>query len=78
MKPTLGQSHKSFLCHDPYLRLRELLFHRNNTMPAPPVPSDVWPMLLLHGVEDDVVPFTSMVEAAFAVRSCGIVDVKEC
>jgi len=41
--------------------------------------TDVVPrMLLVHGIEDDTVPFTSTVDAAAIVRSCGVRGCEEC
>ena len=34
-------------------------------------------MLMVHGIEDDTVPFTATGEAARILRSCGIEDIHE-
>jgi len=74
MKPACGYSRRSFDHYSPPLRLKQLLsMTKQHTALANLIPKT----LLIHGVEDDVVPFTSTSEAASIIRSCGARDCSE-
>lgn len=83
MKPACGYTRHAFDHHSPALRLLSLLStrtrttHRTNSdnlkVHVDEVIRNQMPdMLLIHGVEDATVPFTSTSEAAMILRSCGV------
>lgn len=86
MKPACGYSREAFDYYSPAIKLQTLLrggTRRGGTGRHPNNSGDlenvvdvnmtklIPPMLLLHGVEDDTVPFTSTSEAARIIKSCG-------
>jgi acetyl esterase/lipase len=76
MKPTCGYTRENFLLNSPALRLKDFLtmftecdkLALDNFLPR---------MLLLHGIEDETVPFTSTGEAARVLRACGVTKCQE-
>ena len=86
MKPACGYTRHAFDHHSPALRLLSLLSTRTHTTHRTNSNSDNFlkvhvdevirnqmpDMLLIHGVEDATVPFTSTSEAAMILRSCGV------
>lgn len=77
LKPANGYTREQFRLNSPAWRLKDFL---------PSIPSDRQDLLpeayfprtlLLHGIEDDVVPFTATSEAARVLRSCGITSIEE-
>jgi hypothetical protein len=86
MQPACGSSRKLFDLYSPHLRLRDLLGVSSQSdtnatndsknkevvmVEETRIMKDLPPMLLVHGVEDHVVPFTSTSEAARIIKSCG-------
>ncbi len=80
MKPACGFTNAEFDRHSPALRLEAFLKEMNENSDGTCMMDNVVdfnttklipPMLLVHGVEDDVVPFTSTSEAARIIKSCG-------
>jgi acetyl esterase/lipase len=78
LKAANGFTRSEFLQHSPAWRLQNALADfseddNNNTM------QDCFPtrMLLIHGMEDDTVPFTATSEAGRVLRSCGVVSCEE-
>jgi hypothetical protein len=84
MKPACGHSREEFRKHSPPLRLVQLsniaessllqpLLLTNNKQNDNNNNNKIIPsILLLHGMEDSTVPFTSTSDAAALIRSCGI------
>jgi acetyl esterase/lipase len=74
MKPVNGYTRESFRQNSPALRLQGALAAvrtegaMNESLPA---------MVLIHGIEDDTVPFTATAEAARILRSCGLTRIQE-
>jgi acetyl esterase/lipase len=76
MAPACGYTRENFLLNSPALRLKDFLtmftecdkLALDNFLPR---------MLLLHGIEDDTVPFTSTGEAARVLRACGVTKCQE-
>lgn len=88
MKPACGYTRESFDHYSPAIYLKRLLsktnMARHHAMHHPSrkfvdeIISTYMPdILLLHGVEDSTVPFTSTSEAAKILRSCGVVNCQE-
>jgi hypothetical protein len=75
MKPACGYTREDFRRNSPTQQLLELLTHVDE--PRTPVQSLIPRTLLLHGIEDSTVPFTSSAEAARILRSCGVTDCDE-
>jgi acetyl esterase/lipase len=80
MKPACGYSREAFDTYSPALKLQSLMkINSDNTTNTAAVDSDtdkimsnyIPPMILLHGMDDDVVPFTSTSEAARIIKNCG-------
>lgn len=76
MKAACGYTREAFRDNSPALRLQDTLvdeFQESET------PMDDWipPIILLHGIEDDTVPFTSTSEAARVLRCCGVSHCQE-
>jgi len=76
LKPINGFDRKSLLWNSPAVRLIRMLRHSSvddkNVSRAFPRR-----FLLLHGVEDETVPYTATSEAASMLRSCGVVQCQE-
>ena len=83
MKPACGYTRAAFDHFSPAVKLHSLMRipcssgvesddnkHDMNTTDLF-MSSNIPPMLLLHGADDDVVPFTSTSEAARIIRNCG-------
>jgi acetyl esterase/lipase len=76
LKPACGYSREQFRRNSPALKLVDFLasfqecdnLALDNFLPK---------MLLIHGIEDDTVPFTSTGEAAHILRACGITKCDE-
>ena len=81
LKPACGYSRSAFDTCSPVLQLHSLMRlvgSKQCSMKADQIISTIMPrMLLVHGIEDNVVPFTSTSEAARIIRSCGIEDCYE-
>ncbi len=79
MKPACGYTRDSFDHYSPAVKLQTLLSRRImnlksfETIHVDEIISKLIPgMLLVHGVEDTTVPFTSTSEASKIIRSCGV------
>lgn len=78
MKPVCGNTRQAFRWNSPALRLvdalAELEYHECDN----PRLDEIMPhILLVHGIEDETVPFTSTGEAARILRACGITKCQE-
>lgn len=77
LKPACGYTRGQFRLNSPAWRLKDFMSS------IPPFRRDLLPevyfprTLLVHGIEDDVVPFTSTSECARVLRSCGIMALEE-
>ncbi|CAJ1932322.1 unnamed protein product [Cylindrotheca closterium] len=77
LKPACGYTREQFRLNSPAWRLKDFLSS------IPPGKQDLLPeiyfprTLLVHGIEDEVVPFTSTSEAARILRSCGLPSIEE-
>ena len=70
MKPACGYSREAFQQHSPAIRLQRMLSDLNfNELVS--ISNYLPPILLVHGIEDDVVPFTATSDAAHVLRACG-------
>ncbi|GAX14190.1 prenylcysteine alpha-carboxyl methylesterase [Fistulifera solaris] len=75
MKPVCGYSREAFRRNSPHLRLQHALVDGGNeSLIGQCMPPH---MALVHGIEDDTVPFTATGEAARVLRSCGITSCDE-
>ncbi|GAX28884.1 hypothetical protein FisN_20Lh187 [Fistulifera solaris] len=76
MKPVCGYSREAFRRNSPHLRLQHFLVNGGNeeSLIGQCMPPN---MALVHGMEDDTVPFTATGEAARVLRSCGITSCDE-
>ena len=73
MKPACGYTRQSFDYYSPALRLQSLLSKAFPSKRVDEIIQKLMPkMLLLHGMDDNVVPFTSTSEAGKIMRSCGV------
>ena len=74
MKAANGFTRQQFHDNSPHLKLKDFLA-------SCPDEQDLnsWfpPTLLVHGIEDDTVPFTATSETAYILRSCGITQLEE-
>lgn len=86
MKAACGYTRKSFDHYSPAMKLQSLLGKyyssasstKTNGIYADEIIHEMMPeMLLLHGAEDNVVPFTSTAEAGRLIRQCGVKCCKE-
>jgi pimeloyl-ACP methyl ester carboxylesterase len=69
LKPANGYTRQSFRTHSPALRLLDSLACQ---VESNRVIDKLFPLLvLIHGIEDDTVPFTATAEAGRILRSCG-------
>jgi predicted esterase len=79
MKACNGHTREQFRLNSPAHRLQDFLaiFHEGSSTTL--TLSSYFPtrMLLVHGIEDDIVPFTATSEAARILRSCGIDQCQE-
>jgi acetyl esterase/lipase len=75
MKPVCGYSREAFRRNSPHLRLQHSLVNGGNeSLIGQCMPPN---MVLVHGIEDDTVPFTATGEAARVFRCCGITSCDE-
>lgn len=72
MKPACGFSREAFDYYSPAIRLRRLL--RDNILHDHVLHSLLPDILLVHGVEDDIVPFTSTSLAGLILKGCGVTN----
>ncbi len=75
MKPACGYTREAFDHYSPAMKLYKLMkIHDDQAkICADSIMSElIPPMLLLHGMDDETVPFTSTSEAARVIRSCGV------
>jgi acetyl esterase/lipase len=72
MKPCNGYTREQFRLNTPPLRLRDFLISWQESDSRLVLDRFFPPTLLLHGIEDDTVPFTATSEAARILRSCGV------
>mmetsp|Transcript_18307 Transcript_18307/g.20857 ORF Transcript_18307/g.20857 Transcript_18307/m.20857 type:complete len:557 (+) Transcript_18307:124-1794(+) len=90
MKPACGYTREAFHSYSPAMKLQSLLKYsgssgddggRTKKWREGKIDSMVSklmvPMLLVHGMDDDVVPFTSTSEAARIIKSCGAMHCSE-
>eukprot|EP01083_Nonionella_stella_P232207 819398_1 len=86
MKAACGYTRKSFDHYSPAMRLQSLLGKQYSLASSTTINGkhvdeiihEMMPeMLLLHGTEDNVVPFTSTAEAGRLIRGCGVKCCKE-
>ena len=75
MKPACGVSRDAFRDNSPVYKLTDLLKSTNESQH----PLNKWlpEILLVHGMEDETVPFTATAEAARIIRSCGFTKCNE-
>lgn len=78
MKAVNGFSHQAFRSNSPAFRLASYLGTATHHIALDQL-SAVFPsrMLLVHGIEDDTVPFTATAEVALKLRQCGITQIEE-
>jgi hypothetical protein len=73
MKPCNGYTREQFRLNTPSLRLQDFLINWQEQSDSHLTVGRFFPpTLLLHGIEDDIVPFTATSEAARIFRSCGV------
>jgi acetyl esterase/lipase len=77
MKAACGHSRDSFRKNSPALRLMDNGFLDINERDLPTIQACLPCMALVHGIEDDTVPFTATAEAARVLRSCGVTQCHE-
>eukprot|EP00980_Cylindrotheca_fusiformis_P014718 scaffold4007_cov111-Cylindrotheca_fusiformis.AAC.2 len=76
LKPACGYSREHFQKNSPVVRLQEFL--ASNIQGKELCPSKFFPLtLLVHGMEDTVVPFTATSEAARGLKACGVSALEE-
>lgn len=79
MKPACGMTRDNFKSSSPGIRLARTLsvmeHNRNKNLPC--VDQYMPRMLLLHGMKDTTVPFSSTAECARMLRSCGVTRYSE-
>lgn len=74
LKPANGYTRMQLEYHSPAIRLQKLLSQKD----AEKIISSILPrMLLVHGIEDTVVPFTNTSECASLLRMCGVSQCEE-
>ncbi|KAL3933704.1 MAG: hypothetical protein SGARI_003649 [Bacillariaceae sp.] len=75
LKPCNGYTREQFLRNSPVCRLQDVLKDVSSESGM----QDYFPRwsLLIHGIEDDTVPFTASCEAARVLRSCGVTSCDE-
>jgi len=74
MKPACGYTREAFDYYSPALRIHRLtkMYNDSTGINADSIMSElIPPVLLVHGMDDETVPFTSTSEAARIMRSCG-------
>jgi len=73
MKPACGFTRDSFDHFSPAMRLKSLLYKKLQGRNVDEIVNKLMPdTLLIHGVHDSTVPFTSTSEAGNILRSCGV------
>ena len=78
MKAVCGYTREAFRRNSPALRLKDFLAREDwNEGVAPTIDACFPKMALIHGMEDDTVPFTATAEAAHVLRSCGLTRCQE-
>lgn len=77
MKAANGMTPEQFRRYAPAHRLQQMLLRNNNNNNNQRFQEYLPTILLLHGMEDATVPFTSTSEAARRIRSCGITRLDE-
>lgn len=77
MKPICGNSRENFHKASPVKRLLSLLGKQREetTATSSTIQQLTPPILLVHGIEDNIVPFTATADAGRLLRSCGL---KQC
>jgi pimeloyl-ACP methyl ester carboxylesterase len=76
MKPVNGSTHQAFRLNSPVWRLRSALLGLPSNVEA--ILNRLCPHIaLIHGIEDDTVPFTATAEAGRMLRSFGITRIQE-
>jgi len=76
MKAVCGYSRQAFRTNSPAFRLQDLLADINECQVLC-VDNFMPPTVLVHGIEDDTVPFTATGDAARVLRSCGLTMCQE-
>jgi acetyl esterase/lipase len=76
LKPVNGYSRDAFRNNSPALRLQESLWSCGECQQRS-FDNFLPPLALLHGIEDETVPFTATAEAARVLRSCGVTRCQE-
>lgn len=70
MKPVCGYTREAFRSNTPHLRLQDCLMEiKKESWMSQCMPPNI---ALVHGMEDDTVPFTATGEAARVLRACGV------
>eukprot|EP01083_Nonionella_stella_P100838 284961_1 len=83
MKAACGHTKKSFDYFSPNVRLQNILgkYHSSSELSSTSISesaSNTMPkILLLHGLDDDTVPFTSTAEMGIIIKDCGVQYCKE-
>jgi acetyl esterase/lipase len=77
MKPALRFSRSEFRKHSPALQIVDCLSEWSTECEARALDNILPRIALLHGMEDEAVPFTSTAEAASLLRACGFTKLDE-
>ena len=77
MKPACGYSREEFRKHSPALKIVDCMSAWSAECEKRALDNIIPSLVLIHGMEDDVVPFTSTAEAASLLRSCGVTKLDE-
>ena len=77
MKAACGFSREEFRKLSPALRIVDCMSVWSQECEKRALDNILPQIVLLHGIEDDVVPFTSTAEAASLLRSCGVMKLRE-
>jgi acetyl esterase/lipase len=77
LKATFYFTREEMLKHSPALRIVECMSHWSNECETRALDNILPRILFVHGIEDDIVPFTSSAEAASLLRSCGVSKLEE-
>eukprot|EP00934_Nitzschia_sp_Nitz4_P002075 Nitzschia sp. Nitz4//scaffold134_size62860//51430//52924//NITZ4_006336-RA/size62860-snap-gene-0.7-mRNA-1//-1//CDS//3329535520//2075//frame0 len=80
LKPANGHTRQTFHVNTPAQRLKDFLSQTpsdRNYATELAIQSLFPRTLLIHGIEDDTVPFTSTCEAAMILRQCGVLQLQE-
>ena len=77
LKPTFYFTREEFRKHSPALNIVESMSEWSSECQIRALDNLFPRMLFMHGIEDDIVPFTSSAEAAYLLRGCGVTKLEE-